>query len=115
MAYTYEHVNLIRIVDGDTVILEIDFGFKVGMLPDDYRLYGIDAPELRGETREAGLLAKEHLGRLLEGQTLRVTTYKNPDKYGRYLVDIFVCDNDGAYMSVNQKMIEDGYAKIYSP
>ncbi len=116
----YEYSGtLIRVVDGDTVVLsltkkitlEVDFGFYVKVAEVDFRLKGINTPEIRGETKERGIAAKAHLLGLLSAKPLRVVSYKT-DKYGRWLAEIFVTV-DGVEKSVNQLMIDDGYAVPY--
>jgi micrococcal nuclease len=120
----YEYVaELVRVVDGDTVELkvtkEIDFGFYVKMsqtYQSKFRLYGIDTPEIYGssqEDRSRGLLAKERLEHLLIGK-IRVITYK-ADKYGRWLVDLYVINLDGVEIFVNQELIKEGLAIAYKP
>lgn len=96
------------IYDGDTIWLEIDLGFghlyKIGSC----RLSFIDAPEMRGETLEAGRASRDHLRSLLSDLGwFTVKTYKDTKgKYGRYIVQLFLPDGQ----SLNQKMVEDGHA-----
>lgn len=123
----YEYTGtLVRVVDGDTVILslrrtivvDIDFGFYVkDKLSLDktaevsFRLKGIDSPEIVGENKAKGIAAKAFLADLLVAKPLRVVSYKT-DKYGRWLADIFIAV-DGVEKSVNQLMIEAGHAVPY--
>jgi endonuclease YncB( thermonuclease family) len=99
--YVYSGV-LIRVVDGDTVILkinqiytqDIDFGFYVTdaisvskTTEQRFRLRGINAPELA--TAE-GRLAKAALEALLSSTpTITIRSYKT-DRYGRWLCDLAV-------------------------
>jgi len=105
--FKYLNFTVIRAVDGDTVEIEVDYGFK-GRFRDNFRLTGIDTPE-RG--REGFTEATERLTALLEqyagGLELEVT---KRDKYGRYLAEIRVTDTG---LSINQQMILEGYAKAY--
>lgn len=50
-----------RVVDGDTVDVDIDLGFNVWLRNERLRLYGIDTPELKGANKAAGLAAKNAL------------------------------------------------------
>jgi len=101
--YSYK-AKLVRILDGDTVVCDIDLGFYMtARLP--VRLAHINAKE-RNEL--GGKEATEHLRALLSNEELRLVTYKPKDKYGRYLADVFVND-----MNINQKMIADGFANSY--
>ena len=103
------HARLIRVLDGDTVEMDLDLGFDVHYV-SPVRLKGINAPELHGETHAAGLAARDHLAQLLSKSDLIVRTelHKDKDKYGRVL---------GTFLSgeinVNAQMIDDGFAVPY--
>lgn len=107
MSYIYRHVLIERIIDGDTVALEIDLGNKIKWR-DTFRLMGIDTPE-RGQP--GYLEATEHLRRLLLLPLSRIETHK-PDKFGRWLVDLYL-DTDGGDLHVNRLMIVDGHSREY--
>lgn len=107
MPYKYRHVRVIRVIDGDSLEIEIDLGNKIKWR-DTFRLNGIDAPEL-AET--GGKEAKAHLSDLLDVGVGRVETFK-PDKFGRWLVDIYITV-DGGEMSANKLMVLDGHAVPY--
>lgn len=120
---TYEYTaEVIRVIDGDTVELivskELDFGFYVKMSQtyrSSFRLYGIDAPEIRGvslEEKQKGEAAKVELARLLSLGTVRAVTYK-ADKYGRFLVDLYVKLEDGSEIFINQELITKGFVTAY--
>ncbi len=106
--YRYR-VALDRVVDGDTVDLWVDLGFRVNMKLR-FRLAGIDAPEMRGKTHAAGVAAKNRLRSLIvgAGDGLTVATEKT-GKYGRWLATLYDADGN----SINQRMIADGHAKPY--
>jgi len=100
-----------RIIDGDTVELSIDLGFDI-TVNINTRLAGIDTPEIRTKNeleKKAGNKVKDILSSLLIGKELLVKTYKDSDKYGRYICDIFV-DN----MNVNEFLVNMGYAFSYN-
>lgn len=97
-----------RVVDGDTVDLDVDLGFRTWKLRERFRLSEIDAPETRGETRNAGIAAKAYLQELLPvGAEVDIETYKHPDHYGRWLARII---RDGKV--INQMMVETGHAVV---
>ena len=57
-------VNIVKVVDGDTVDVDIDLGFGIWMKNERVRLFGIDTPESRTrdlEEKKYGLAAKEYL------------------------------------------------------
>ena len=97
-----------RVVDGDTVDLEVDQGFYVTSALR-FRLAGIDSPEIRGENKEAGRLAKEALATLLwVGREIYVQSTKG-DSFGRWLGVIYLpCGTN-----VNERLIQIGHAKPY--
>lgn len=97
--YTYK-CTVKRIVDGDTVDLDIDLGFNVVIHNQRVRLDGIDTPECRTrdlEEKKYGFLAKAYVAAFLEeGQQAIVVTRKDDKgKYGRILGDFIVYDKYG--------------------
>lgn len=107
MTYEYRHAEVVRVIDGDSVVLDIDMGNNVWWT-GSFRLVGIDTPE-RGQ---AGFTeAKEFLIGLLAAGLARVLTHK-PDKYGRWLADLWV-PTDGGELHVNRLMVVEGHAAEY--
>lgn len=110
--YTYKCYPQ-RVIDGDTVRLIINLGMNVQVI-ENVRLRGIDAPEIRGSERPEGLKSKDFLEWLLDepnfpDHSYYCTTYKDrKGKYGRYIVELFVDDNN-----INDIMVEEGYAEPY--
>lgn len=89
--YMYK-ARLIRVVDADTVDLHVDVGFRLYM-NDRFRVYGIDAWEVRGEEREKGLAASAAARQWFDKSPedwVYVETFKGRrGKYGRWLADIY--------------------------
>ena len=87
----YEYsCKIVRVVDGDTVDVDIDLGFGVWMHKQRIRMYGIDTPESRTrdlEEKKFGLMAKEIVKKWVpEGSTQTLITRKDKSgKYGRIL------------------------------
>lgn len=100
-----------RVIDGDTVDIFVDLGFRAWQKVR-FRLLGINAPEPKMETREAGLAAAAYLGELLfaDHDEVRLISTKSTDKYGRWLAEIWVGDDQ---QSINSKMVESGHAEVY--
>lgn len=103
----YEYTaRLIRVIDGDTVVLDLDLGCRVHII-ETIRILGINAPEVRGETKAAGDAATEWLEELLTDKPLIVRTHKDDgDKYGRLLGDIWLPDAT----NVSVRMFDAGHA-----
>jgi len=107
----YEYpVKIIKVVDGDTVDVDIDLGFGIWLRNERVRLYGIDTPESRTRDKvekRYGMYAKNFLkSRLGKTSTLR-TQKDGKGKFGRILGEFIIYDAEtDAYRSVNQIMIE---------
>ena len=108
--YKYRAV-ITDVYDGDTVTANIDLGFKVWRHGEKLRLFGIDTPELRGEEKEAGRIARDALRNLILDKEVTICTIKDrTGKYGRYLARIYIGN-----INVNAWMIMKGYAEAYNP
>lgn len=113
--YEYRVKKVLKIVDGDTIDVDIDLGFNVSYT-QRVRLAGIDTPESRTtdlKEKALGLEVKEYLKHLLEDAEDIIIQTEKPDsseKYGRILGWLFINDED---TSLNEKMINDGYAWEY--
>ncbi len=104
--YHYK-AKLIRVIDGDTVELEVDLGFNVKIV-EKFRLYGIDAPE---RFTEDGKVASDCLKELLVNKDLVAATMKDKkEKYGRYLVMLKESDSTNNE-TVADKLVSKGLAK----
>ena len=103
--YTYD--ALVRdIHDGDTVILDVDLGFKVWISRMNVRLFGINAPELatpEGESAKAFLNSLLHIG----DKVILQSQKDHADKYGGRWLGIIL---QGGH-SVNDAMVGAGHAK----
>jgi micrococcal nuclease len=113
--YEYRVKKVTAVVDGDTIDVDIDLGFSVSF-SQRVRLAGIDTPESRTSDKAEktlGLEAKEYLKSKLKDAKVVIIKTEKPDsseKYGRILGWLYV---DGDTISINDHMIEDGYAWGY--
>ncbi len=108
-----------RVVDGDTVDVDIDLGFGIWLRKERVRLYGIDTPESRTrdlEEKKYGLAAKSFVQSFLSVgsmQTLR-TQKDDKGKFGRILGEFVVYDaKTSAWKELNQIMIDQHYGVEY--
>tara|TARA_R110001632_G_scaffold7932_4_gene31212 strand:+ start:1122 stop:1529 length:408 start_codon:yes stop_codon:yes gene_type:complete len=110
--YDYQ-CTIVRVVDGDTVDVDIDLGFDTWRRSERIRLYGVDTPECRtldAEEKAAGLLAKEFVEDALHvGGTYRLQT-KEKGKFGRYLGTIYLTDDT----SINAALVTEHLAVPYT-
>jgi micrococcal nuclease len=113
--YEYRVKQVLRVVDGDTIDVDIDLGFDISFT-SRVRLAGIDTPESRTTDKKEkvlGLEVKQRLKDLLSKSSNIVIKTQKPDsteKYGRILGWLFI---DGAEKSINEGLIADGYAWDY--
>jgi len=109
MSYIYRHIKAVRVVDGDTVELQIDTGFHNTFM-FNFRLAGINAPE--GKYTETAKFLRE-LFDTYGVSTLIAQTYK-PDKYGRWLVELFSSEQSFINgWSINLELVSKGLASPY--
>ena len=113
--YEYYVRKVEAVVDGDTIDVLIDLGFDI-LFASRVRLAGIDTPESRTKDvaeKALGLEAKEYLKKALkDAKSVVIKTEKmdSSEKYGRILGWVYV---DGNTVSLNDMMINDGYAWGY--
>jgi len=113
--YEYFVKEVKNVVDGDTIDVIIDLGFDI-LFSSRVRLAGIDTPESRTTDKAEkalGLEAKEYLKKQLKDAksvVIRTEKMDSSEKYGRILGWVYV---NGESESVNNRMINDGYAWGY--
>jgi micrococcal nuclease len=113
--YEYYVRKVENVVDGDTIDVLIDLGFDI-LFQSRVRLAGIDTPESRTrdlKEKALGLESKEYLKKYLkDAKSVVIKTEKmnSTEKFGRILGWIYV---NGDTESLNDKMINDGYAWGY--
>lgn len=118
--YKYR-VDVTKVVDGDTVDVDIDLGFGMVYKKQRVRLYGIDTPESRTrdlEEKKYGKASKKFLKETLENAGTVLLLSHDKGKFGRILGELFVLDNEGhpvfeVEKSVNQHMIDCYHAVAY--
>ena len=113
----YEYrCKVVKIIDGDTVDVDIDLGFGVWLHKERVRLFGIDTPESRTrdlEEKKYGLAAKAFLTEMLDDSHLILKTHKDErGKFGRILGEVWRTTNF-ADQSINNYMIEKHHAVAY--
>jgi len=113
--YTYK-CRINKVLDGDTVDIDLDLGFNIVLANQRVRMIGVDTPESRTANKEEkvrGTLSKKKLAeKLSTGSWVKIQTHKddgNDDKFGRILGEFIL--EDGT--NVNQWLIENNYAVPY--
>ena len=113
--YEYHVKKVLKVVDGDTIDVDIDLGFSVSFT-QRVRLAGIDTPESRTKDlkeKALGLESKEFVSKHIKAATTITIKTEKPDsseKYGRILGWVYL---DNASKSLNELMIDSGYAWTY--
>jgi len=118
--YQY-NVSVIKVVDGDTIDVDIDLGFGMTYKKQRVRLMGIDTPESRTRDlveKKFGKASKKHLKHLLEQGERTSLISHDKGKFGRILGEIYIHFNEGhpvyeTEVNVNQQMIDDHHAVDY--
>ena len=117
--YNFRVVEINRVLDGDTIDVTIDLGFDL-FKKERVRVAGVDTPEKRTrdlEEKALGYDATNWLKEKLEGAVaadddlvIRTELVGGVGKYGRLLGWLYIGDAD---LSLNEAMIEEGYAWAY--
>ena len=113
--YQYYVREIKSVVDGDTIDVVIDLGFNI-LFEQRVRMAGIDTPESRTKDRfekSLGIESKEYLKKhLKDAKSIIIKTEKmdSSEKYGRILGWVYI---NGDTVSLNDMMINDGYAWGY--
>jgi len=121
----YEYrCKVLKIVDGDTVDVDIDLGFGIVLKNERVRIMGIDTPESRTRDKvekQFGLAAKKRLKEMLDnksGPILKTQINKKGEdmkgKFGRILGDFTVYHGPtDSWRMVTEIMVEEGHAVAY--
>lgn len=109
--------NLIKVVDGDTVDIDIDLGFGVWLKNQRIRIMGIDTPESRTSDpveKKYGILAKEQVEKYLVNCKKFKSFKDEKGKFGRILGDFEVYHStSGRWMLMAEAMIQENYGVRY--
>ena len=119
-------VRLVKVVDGDTVDVDIDLGFGIWLHDERVRIMGIDTPESRTRDKIEDLFgeaAKARVKELFESEHVKLITEEDrkgedmKGKFGRILGDFEIeyknKDNSYAIRRLTSIMIEEGHAVAY--
>lgn len=115
----FEYIaKVIRVVDGDTLEVEVDLGFKT-FRKERIRLLRVDTPEIYGVKKESveyqqGTLASKFTKDWVEAtnSNIRIVTVKDrTGKYGRYLAEVYAIEGPQADSNLQDLLIEAGHSK----
>ena len=98
-----------RVYDGDTITVDIDLGFGIVFKSQKIRLVRINAPEIRGDERQTGLVSRDALRDKIGNKWVTIKTSKDKKgKYGRWLGEVWIDD-----ACINDWLIKEGHAVEY--
>lgn len=104
-----------RVVDGDTIDVLIDVGFDIAFSAR-LRVLGVDTPEMRGDEREAGLIAKtfvedwcQDAAQLTDSDWPLIVVTEEADSFGRWLARVY----DTASEELAVELIEAELGEVY--
>jgi len=112
------------VYDADTITVDVDLGFHQKSEEIKLRLFGINAPEMRGPEKVEGAKSRDWLRDKILEQHVVIRTYKDgrgKGKYGRWLADVFAVDDlvpdarggvslSADAVSFNQQLVNNGLA-----
>lgn len=101
--------RVVRVIDGDTIVVDIDVGFCFWLHGQRIRLRGIDAPEVTGPTKIDGQAARLWLRERIEGAWVILRTHDGgaeSDNFGRWLADVYLGGE-----SINDALVQAGHAR----
>lgn len=112
LLYRYQ-AEITKVYDADTITADIDLGFHTWRKGEKLRLHGINAPEVRGQEKALGIIARDALRERILGKKVTICTIKankkgrsdKRGKYGRYLAKIYL---DGE--NINEWLVAQGFA-----
>lgn len=110
MKPSYEYLaRVVRVIDGDTIVVDIDLGCHIWLKNEHIRFQGINAPEIRGTEKERGDLAKNAVMLWLKpgAEVLLRTELDKRGKYGRFVATVI---EEGGLV-LNDWLVEQGLAK----
>lgn len=113
--------TLVRVIDGDTIVCDIDLGFGIWLRKEHVRLARINTPETRTKDLEekfAGMEAKEYVTSVFEDleyldRYFTLKTFKDNGKYGRYVAEVLLHLSDGKVVNLNDDLLDRGLAVPY--
>jgi micrococcal nuclease len=108
--YIYR-ANVVDVYDGDTVTVDVDLGFYMWLHKREFRLYGINAPEVTGIEKAEGEKARDFLRSRILAKQIIIQSIKNPKAEPRetdaeFLAVVWL---DGT--NLNDLLVKEGYAK----
>lgn len=105
--------KVIKVYDGDTITCDVDLGFGIILKDQKFRFYGINAPELHGESHESGKKCQTYVSEKIFGKDIIIETILDKkEKYGRWLGRISYFFND-EWVNLNEELVKNKLAIVF--
>jgi len=110
------HAKVRSVYDADTCRLDIDLGLGVWVHNESVRLFGINAPEVRGDEKVKGKISRDVLRSWILDKPVIIKTIatnkgkSKKGKYGRYLAVIWAKNTADEWYNVNERLVAEGLA-----
>lgn len=126
--WVYEDCTLVRVIDGDTLVLTlkaaykvaVDFGFRIKDMVTlekegtfHFRLADVNTPEKYGKEKVKGLESKAAVEKLLEGASIKVVSLGEGKYGGRWIGKIYITPPGGEELYLSEWLIEEKLGKPY--
>ena len=111
------NAELVRVIDGDTIVFNIDLGFDIWIHKEHVRLARINCPETRTldlNEKRKGLEAKAFVSEVVEdclnsGGKIVLSTFKDSGKFGRYIAYVILEDKNANQVNLNSLIVENNH------
>lgn len=108
----YYKANVTEVYNGDTIGIEIDLGLHTFLKDEKIRLNRINVPEMRGLEKPMGTKSRDFLREKVLGKEILIETIKDKKgKYGRYLGEIWLPNDEGGFVNINDLLVTEGFAE----
>ena len=99
---------VVSVYDGDTITVNIDLGFGVELKKQKIRLYGINTPEVRGSSRDLGIISRDYVREKILNKNIMLQSIKDKKgKYGRWLGIVLMGEEN---VNLNKELISKNLA-----
>lgn len=118
------YAKVVSVYDADTITVAFKLPYESSPIYNGkVRLYGIDAPEVKGskevvteEEKQMGKQARDYLSNMLLGKIVRLEIDRSPnkEKWGRILAKVFYTDDNGSTeIDISEMLLEQRYVVPY--
>lgn len=104
--------NVTSVYDADSITLELRLGFGIVLENFKLRLARIDAPEIRGSSRELGIISRDALRELILNKEVEIL-FIEKGKYGRHICEVML-ENNNQFINISDWLLDNNFADEYT-